>query len=111
MFVSLGCGVQELNAEPVIPESFPEWVDVMNGWGHKMIAAVEVCSFYHLDMGCSTSFSLCTCWESLLLLGFCLTLNCILFDVFIKIDCRPGCRLSQRWLLLALVSPKQLSLL
>lgn len=33
---------QELNAEPVIPESFPEWVDVMNGWGHKMIAAVEV---------------------------------------------------------------------
>lgn len=35
---------QELNAEPVIPESFPEWVDVMNGWGHKMIAAVEVVS-------------------------------------------------------------------
>lgn len=33
---------QELNAEPVIPEGLPEWVDVMDGWGHKMIAAVEV---------------------------------------------------------------------
>ena len=34
--------VQELNAEPVIPEGFPDWVDIMNGWGSKMIAAVEV---------------------------------------------------------------------
>lgn len=33
---------KELNAEPVIPEGFPEWVDVMNGWGSKMIATVEV---------------------------------------------------------------------
>ncbi|MCO5601547.1 hypothetical protein L7F22_055670 [Adiantum nelumboides] len=33
---------KELNAEPVIPEGFPDWVDVMNGWGSKMIAAVEV---------------------------------------------------------------------
>lgn len=33
---------KELNAERVIPEGFPEWVDVMNGWGSKMIAAVEV---------------------------------------------------------------------
>jgi len=41
---------QELNAEPVIPENFPGWVDVMNGWGHKMIAAVEVCFFSHSDM-------------------------------------------------------------
>ena len=36
------CVAQELNAEPVIPEGFPEWEDVMNSWGHKMIAAVEV---------------------------------------------------------------------
>jgi hypothetical protein len=34
--------VQELNADPVIPEGFPEWSDVMNSWGRKMIAAVEV---------------------------------------------------------------------
>lgn len=33
---------KELNAEPVVPEGFPEWVDIMNGWGSKMIAAVEV---------------------------------------------------------------------
>lgn len=35
---------QELNAEPVIPEGFPQWADVMNTWGRKMIAAVEVTS-------------------------------------------------------------------
>lgn len=33
---------QELNAEPVVPEGFPDWVDIMNGWGSKMISAVEV---------------------------------------------------------------------
>lgn len=33
---------QELNSEPVVPEGFPEWVELMNGWGHKMISAVEV---------------------------------------------------------------------
>ncbi|GLJ22094.1 hypothetical protein SUGI_0414230 [Cryptomeria japonica] len=33
---------QELNSEPVVPEGFPEWVDTMNGWGYKMISAVEV---------------------------------------------------------------------
>eukprot|EP00249_Psilotum_nudum_P007867 c20879_g1_i1 orf=155-1282(+) len=33
---------KELNAEPVVPDGFPDWVDVMNGWGCKMIAAVEV---------------------------------------------------------------------
>eukprot|EP00897_Mesotaenium_endlicherianum_P007660 jgi/Mesen1/6922/ME000358S06248 len=32
---------KELNAEPVVPAGFPEWADVMDGWGHKMIAAVE----------------------------------------------------------------------
>eukprot|EP00891_Asterochloris_glomerata_P002047 jgi/Astpho2/2047/Aster-00543 len=32
---------QELNAEPVIPKGFPEWASVMDGWGHKMLAAVE----------------------------------------------------------------------
>lgn len=33
---------QELNAEPVVPGQFPEWKDVMNGWGEKMLAALEV---------------------------------------------------------------------
>lgn len=30
----------ELNAEPVIPASFPEWESVMNMWGGKMMAAI-----------------------------------------------------------------------
>ncbi|DBA04029.1 TPA: hypothetical protein N0F65_009376 [Lagenidium giganteum] len=30
----------ELNAEPVIPENFPEWESVMNMWGNKMLAAI-----------------------------------------------------------------------
>ncbi|XP_030961970.1 uncharacterized protein LOC115983440 [Quercus lobata] len=33
---------QELNAEPVIPEGFPDWKDCMDSWGYKMIAAIEV---------------------------------------------------------------------
>lgn len=33
--------VQELNAEPVIPEGFPEWKDTMDAWGVKMISAIE----------------------------------------------------------------------
>ncbi|KAK7314291.1 hypothetical protein VNO77_39506 [Canavalia gladiata] len=33
---------QELNAEPVIPEGFPEWEEAMDCWGHKMIATLEV---------------------------------------------------------------------
>lgn len=32
----------ELNAAPVVPAAFPEWPTVMNGWGNKMLAAVEV---------------------------------------------------------------------
>ncbi|KAJ7277063.1 hypothetical protein O6H91_Y391900 [Diphasiastrum complanatum] len=32
---------KELNAEPVVPDGFPDWIEVMNGWGTKMIAAVE----------------------------------------------------------------------
>ncbi|XP_038903283.1 uncharacterized protein LOC120089913 [Benincasa hispida] len=32
---------KELNAEPVIPEGFPEWKDTMDSWGFKMIAAIE----------------------------------------------------------------------
>lgn len=31
----------ELNADPVVPSGFPEWAAVMDGWGFKMIAAVE----------------------------------------------------------------------
>lgn len=42
MFRSL----QELNAAPVIPDGFSEWKDTMDFWGHKMISAVEVDSFY-----------------------------------------------------------------
>lgn len=33
---------KELNAEPVIPEGFPNWVESMNAWGSKMLATVEV---------------------------------------------------------------------
>ncbi|XP_010695389.2 uncharacterized protein LOC104908034 [Beta vulgaris subsp. vulgaris] len=33
---------KELNAEPVIPEGFPEWKDTMDSWGLKMISAIEV---------------------------------------------------------------------
>ncbi|CAI9103148.1 OLC1v1001594C1 [Oldenlandia corymbosa var. corymbosa] len=33
---------KELNAEPVIPEGFPEWQETMDSWGHKMISAIEV---------------------------------------------------------------------
>lgn len=32
---------QELNAEPVIPDGFPEWKDTMDSWGYKMISAIE----------------------------------------------------------------------
>lgn len=28
-----------LNAEPVVPASFPQWRDVMNGWGQKLLDA------------------------------------------------------------------------
>lgn len=34
--------MQELNAEPVIPEGFPEWKETMDSWGYKMTAAIEV---------------------------------------------------------------------
>lgn len=30
----------ELNAEPVVPAAFPEWAQVMDGWGGKMLGAV-----------------------------------------------------------------------
>ncbi|CAI5492276.1 unnamed protein product [Closterium sp. Naga37s-1] len=32
---------QELNASPVVPEGFPQWASVLDGWGCKMTAAVE----------------------------------------------------------------------
>ncbi|CAN1168978.1 hypothetical protein LINPERPRIM_LOCUS19524 [Linum perenne] len=32
---------KELNAEPVIPEGFPEWKGTMDSWGHKMISAMK----------------------------------------------------------------------
>ncbi|CAK4618431.1 hypothetical protein LEN26_001382 [Aphanomyces euteiches] len=31
----------ELNAEPVIPAAFPEWEEVMNMWGNKMLDAIH----------------------------------------------------------------------
>jgi hypothetical protein len=34
--------MQELNAEPVIPDGFPEWKETMDFWGSKMISAIEV---------------------------------------------------------------------
>jgi isopenicillin N synthase-like dioxygenase len=30
-----------LNADPVVPAAFPEWVDVMDTWGNKMLSAVR----------------------------------------------------------------------
>ncbi|EFJ37417.1 hypothetical protein SELMODRAFT_165027 [Selaginella moellendorffii] len=33
---------KEFNADPVVPEGFPDWIEVMDGWGRKMIAAVEI---------------------------------------------------------------------
>ena len=33
---------EELNAPPVIPEGFPQWTDVLNTWGSKMIATLNV---------------------------------------------------------------------
>ncbi|KAL9251413.1 hypothetical protein AKJ16_DCAP12598 [Drosera capensis] len=35
---------EELNAEPVIPEGFPEWTSTMDSWGYKMISAIEAVS-------------------------------------------------------------------
>lgn len=32
---------RELNAEPVVPEAFPEWREVMDSWGTKMLEAVS----------------------------------------------------------------------
>ncbi|KAJ6648473.1 hypothetical protein Bhyg_03703, partial [Pseudolycoriella hygida] len=32
---------KELNAEPVIPKGFPEWSNVMNTWGYKMLATLH----------------------------------------------------------------------
>ncbi|WCJ18973.1 2-oxoglutarate (2OG) and Fe(II)-dependent oxygenase superfamily protein [Euphorbia peplus] len=32
---------KEFNLEPPIPEGFPEWRDVMDTWGHKMVDAVH----------------------------------------------------------------------
>ncbi|RKO88752.1 hypothetical protein BDK51DRAFT_15361 [Blyttiomyces helicus] len=31
---------ERLNAAPVVPEAFPQWEEVMNGWGGKMHTAV-----------------------------------------------------------------------
>lgn len=33
-----------LNADPVIPPEIPEWANVMDGWGYKMLDAIEVLS-------------------------------------------------------------------
>eukprot|EP01117_Protostelium_nocturnum_P005102 TRINITY_DN1851_c0_g1_i1.p1 TRINITY_DN1851_c0_g1~~TRINITY_DN1851_c0_g1_i1.p1 ORF type:complete len:347 (-),score=141.26 TRINITY_DN1851_c0_g1_i1:69-1109(-) len=35
---------QEQNAEPVIPASFPQWKDVMDGWGNLMMQSVRTVS-------------------------------------------------------------------
>lgn len=31
----------ELNADPVVPAAFPQWSDVLNGWGNKLLGAVS----------------------------------------------------------------------
>lgn len=33
---------KELNADPVIPEGFPDWKETMDSWGSKMVSAIEV---------------------------------------------------------------------
>ncbi|KAI8463964.1 MAG: hypothetical protein J3K34DRAFT_442084 [Monoraphidium minutum] len=32
----------ELNAEPVVPEGFPNWAGVMDAWGFRMVSAVDL---------------------------------------------------------------------
>jgi hypothetical protein len=32
----------QLNADPVIPEMFPQWESEMNSWGGKLLDAVEI---------------------------------------------------------------------
>ncbi|RHY29764.1 hypothetical protein DYB32_005917 [Aphanomyces invadans] len=42
----------ELNAEPVVPKAFPEWEEVMNMWGNKMLAAIhEIVQMAALGLG------------------------------------------------------------
>lgn len=38
--------LKEINAEPVIPEGFPEWKQIMDSWGEKMLSAVKVTTLY-----------------------------------------------------------------
>ncbi|GBF95212.1 2-oxoglutarate (2OG) and Fe(II)-dependent oxygenase superfamily [Raphidocelis subcapitata] len=33
---------KELNAEPVVPQGFPQWAAVMDSWGGKMLGAVQL---------------------------------------------------------------------
>ncbi|CAM8964844.1 unnamed protein product [Rhodiola kirilowii] len=33
---------EELNSDPVIPEGFNEWKEIMDTWGYKMISTIEV---------------------------------------------------------------------
>lgn len=40
--------MQELNAEPVIPDGFPEWKETMDFWGSKMISAIKVSKGNHI---------------------------------------------------------------
>jgi len=43
---------EELNAEPVVPAAFPQWGEVMNSWGSKMLDAIlEVASMAALGFG------------------------------------------------------------
>jgi hypothetical protein len=43
---------KSLNAKQVVPENFPEWEKVMNGWSGKMLDAVKtVCEMFSLGQG------------------------------------------------------------
>eukprot|EP01080_Neovahlkampfia_damariscottae_P010377 gene10377-2906_t len=43
---------KSLNAKQVIPEKFPQWENVMNGWSSKMLSAVKtVCEMFALSNG------------------------------------------------------------
>ncbi|XP_024525722.1 uncharacterized protein LOC9659660 isoform X1 [Selaginella moellendorffii] len=54
---------KEFNADPVVPEGFPDWIEVMDGWGRKMIAAVEVKAslFSFLSLTLSKTFVCIDC--------------------------------------------------
>lgn len=49
-----GTKFAELNADAVTPSAFPQWTDVMNTWGFKMLNCLQV---RNSGLSCVTSFN------------------------------------------------------